>query len=171
MTSPCSVQRFQAALYHGGAIHEIHGVFRLDALRRSSLHRPYYGSDRAMLAEMALFGNFLRVPSATFYCREHPGRSSKPTDKRQRASFIAGDSEAKTPSEHWALLLHLLEVTGAHRQIARRRATLAVVLTWGLRPLQLARYASEVVARISPAAQKWLRAVAWNCLRRGNGND
>jgi glycosyltransferase involved in cell wall biosynthesis len=161
MTSSFPVQRFEAALHHGTAMHEMHGVFRLHALRRSSLHRPYYGSDRALLAEMALFGTFLRTPAATFYCREHPGRSYKPSDKSQRASFIAGDSGAKTPSEHWELLRHLFDITRAHRQIAPRRRTLVVVLKWAFTPLQLARYSSEALAYIWPSAQKRLREIAW----------
>ena len=158
------VQRFKIALRHGGAMHEMHGVFRLDALRRGGLHRAYYGSDRAMLAEIALFGTFVRAPSAIFYCREHPHRSSKPIDKSQRASFMAGDSPAKAPAEHWALLRHLLEITRLHREIAPAWRTLAVVLLWSLTPLQLARYTSEALERISPAAQRKLRAFVWQLL-------
>lgn len=153
--------RFRVALRHSGSMNEIHGVFRLDALTRSSLHRAYYGSDRALLAEMALFGGFLRVPSATFYCREHPGRSSKSSDKRQRASFMAGNTGVNSPSEHWMLLRHLLEITSSHRRIASRGRSLAVVLMWAFTPLQLARYISEALARLAPGMQKRLRDAVW----------
>jgi glycosyltransferase involved in cell wall biosynthesis len=147
MNSPFPVQRLGSALHHGWPMHEIHGVFRLSALRRSSLHRAYYGSDRALLAEMALFGSFLRIPSATFYCREHSERSCKLNDKDQRA-FIGGDSETKYLSRRWALLLHLLEITRVHRQIAPRAYAFAVVLAWAL-------------TRTAIATERRLRAVVW----------
>ncbi len=50
---------------------EIYGLFRSDALRKTNLQAPYYGSDQNLLREAALLGRFAFVPHIAFYNREH----------------------------------------------------------------------------------------------------
>jgi glycosyltransferase involved in cell wall biosynthesis len=54
----------------------IFGVIRRSALEASGLLAPWYGSDRALLMELALLGRFDRVDEPLFVHREHKGRSS-----------------------------------------------------------------------------------------------
>ena len=55
--------------------YDIFGVMRRDALDRTSLHRPYYGSDRALLIEMALLGKYHETADAVFFNRKHAAQS------------------------------------------------------------------------------------------------
>ena len=79
--------RFERAITLGGTCFPIFGVFRTEMLKRSTLHRSYYGSDRALIAEAALMGKLLRVDEAVFYNREHPKRSIRMVDHAERRSL------------------------------------------------------------------------------------
>jgi glycosyltransferase involved in cell wall biosynthesis len=62
-----------AVAWHG--CFDQYGVVRTAALRSTPMLRRYAGSDRALLAELALYGRFHRVPEHLFHHREHTGRS------------------------------------------------------------------------------------------------
>ena len=51
------------------------GLIRADALRRTSLHRSYYGSDRTLLGELVLQGRFRQVHERLYVNRYHTGCS------------------------------------------------------------------------------------------------
>ena len=44
----------------------IFGVIRREALQRTGLMRDFYGTDKLVLAELALFGRFKQVPEKLF---------------------------------------------------------------------------------------------------------
>lgn len=56
---------------------EVFGVIRTDALRRVRPLQPFVGSDRAVLAELALEGRFVTVDEPLFHNRKHPDRSTR----------------------------------------------------------------------------------------------
>jgi len=49
----------------------IFGVFRSSALRMTSLHGSYPGSDRNLLAEIGLIGRIYEIPAHLFFRRDH----------------------------------------------------------------------------------------------------
>ena len=55
---------------------EIFGVIRKDALLRTGLLRPYYGSDKAILAELALLGPWRSIDEELWFRRCRPGTST-----------------------------------------------------------------------------------------------
>lgn len=61
------------------------GLIRTDALLRSSLHRSYYGSDRALLAELVLMGRFRQIPQRLYTNRYHKTASRDLTGLERRA--------------------------------------------------------------------------------------
>lgn len=67
----------------GHIVHEIFGVIRLDALRRTPLIGRYVGSDHVLLGVLSLQGRFHQVPEVLFYHREHAGRSTLATGGAQ----------------------------------------------------------------------------------------
>jgi glycosyltransferase involved in cell wall biosynthesis len=93
-------QRFMRGVREGGTMFEIFGLFRRDMLHKTMLHLPYYGSDRALLAEVALLGEFVRVPTATFFNREHRARSINITDKLSRARWQGAAATKSRAMEH-----------------------------------------------------------------------
>lgn len=62
---------------------EIFGLMRVDALRRTPLHLSFYGSDKVLLASMALQGPFRQLPEKSFFRRHHSGQSSSKNPKAQ----------------------------------------------------------------------------------------
>jgi glycosyltransferase involved in cell wall biosynthesis len=53
----------------------IFGVIRSDALRNTPLQAGYAGCDRALLAELSLYGRFHEIPEPLFLQREHKDRA------------------------------------------------------------------------------------------------
>ena len=49
------------------------GLMRSDVLRRTRLDRLYPGGDIALMAELALYGRFLRLPEVLLFRRQGPG--------------------------------------------------------------------------------------------------
>ena len=60
---------------------------RADLLRRTSLHGSYYGSDKVLLAELAMLGRIESVPEPLFIKRFHKDTSYYLTT-RERAAWI-----------------------------------------------------------------------------------
>lgn len=144
-----STQGYDAAMF---------GLFNRQALAKTSLHKPYYSSDIALLAECALLGRFLAT-SAVFYNREHSSRSVRITDKSERQFWHTGTRGTKPQCEHLHLLRHLIEMTMHARHDVPVHRTLPYVLAWASSPRQLARYALEVVAHISPGVSREMKRV------------
>lgn len=66
-------------------VHPIFGLIRSDVLGRTALMRPHIGSDRALLAELALRGTLRELPEALFFSRHHADRYSQARfDRHQR---------------------------------------------------------------------------------------
>jgi hypothetical protein len=86
-------------------------------------------------------------------------------DKDARIYWQLADSHKKHSLEHLAHLHHLAEIALRHRQEVPLRQTLPFLLGWALLPLQLSRYALEVIGLVSPAAQYWLRNTGWRLLQ------
>jgi glycosyltransferase involved in cell wall biosynthesis len=152
-----TVQGFDAAMF---------GLIRRKALAGSSLHHSYYGSDIALLAELALMGPFRRLPHATFYNREHRTRSINITDKRARQMWHDPSYVKRPLPESMTLLRHLMSIAAKQRHRAPLQATLPQLVAWAMTPRQLARYALDLVGFASPALQSLLRRAGFQVLRR-----
>ena len=142
----------------GSPCSPIFGVFRRDALARSTLHRPYYSSDRALLAEIATLGNFAFVESAIYYCREHKTRSVNIDDKVARSRWISGTANRFVSAEHLNLARHLFEIAGRHRHVISPWKMRWRLLGYVGRPRQIGRYVMELASLVSPKAVYWLKS-------------
>lgn len=159
MDNTDAVLRFLKVVRTGGSCGAIFGVFRRNALGLTMLHQPYYSSDRAVLAEMALLGRFILVPEITFYNRAHPGRSMSLADRVARRRWQAGTSEKKPPLERLPLLRQLFMVAWRHRQRVAPFRTIPRLAAWALSPRQLASYGLEVLSLFAPRFAQTLRQV------------
>jgi glycosyltransferase involved in cell wall biosynthesis len=54
----------------------VYGLMRRDQILQTGLHRSFFGSDKPLLAEMALFGRFYIAPGRLFKKRMHTGMTS-----------------------------------------------------------------------------------------------
>lgn len=151
------VTRFKQAIELSGTCFPIFGVFRRVNLARSTLHRPYYGSDRAIIAEAALMGKFRRIEAATFYNREHEQRSINLDDKEQRSLWQTGKKSRIAAAEHLNLTRHLFEIASRHGDIVSRWRLYCFLTSSAANPIQLVRYGLELTSMISPTAARTAR--------------
>ncbi|HEY9601350.1 MAG TPA: glycosyltransferase family 2 protein [Allocoleopsis sp.] len=79
-------ERFQAALAAFWCL-EVFGLLRHDALKKTSLIAPYYGSDKLLLVELSLMGRFKEIPEPLFFRRCHAEQSSR-LSAREREIWI-----------------------------------------------------------------------------------
>jgi glycosyltransferase involved in cell wall biosynthesis len=89
---PDPVVRFARAMALDHSCVTVFGVIRLETLRRTAAIAPFVGSDRPLLAELALYGRLEYVPEELFLWRDHPDRSVKLLDRRARLAWF--DAEA-----------------------------------------------------------------------------
>lgn len=166
LLDPQPERRFYRAITLGGTCFPIFGVFRMSMLQRSTLHRSYYGSDRALIAEAALLGKLLRVDEATFYNREHPTRSIRMVDHAERSRWQdTSRSSRKAAMEHVNLFRHLMEIAGRHGDVVAPSKARAAALRYGLAPRQAARMALDVVRYMSPTGAARMKALVTGARR------
>ena len=80
----------------------VYGLMRVDVARTTPLMRPHPGSDRLLLAELALHGRLLQVPEHLYMRREHGGRSVRvQPDIRARYAWVSGAAAGTRPKPHW----------------------------------------------------------------------
>ncbi len=78
-------RRFASLILNQHICSEMFGLMRIEALRRSRrLEGNYYGSDRAMLAELSLIGAFANIAEPLFWNREHSARAVRAIKPSQR---------------------------------------------------------------------------------------
>lgn len=88
--SPKPSERFRDLILADHWCIDVFGVLRRAVVRRTGLLGSFVGSDRNLLAELALLGRFHRVPRRLFQNRDHPRRSVHATDLRssERAAWF-----------------------------------------------------------------------------------
>jgi glycosyltransferase involved in cell wall biosynthesis len=91
--SPIAVERFRQVLSRARWGTHMFGVIRREALRRTQLLPNFAGSDRAMLAELALLGRFRSVPDRLFLKRFHAD-ASWALNQRELKGFLSTDGRA-----------------------------------------------------------------------------
>jgi glycosyltransferase involved in cell wall biosynthesis len=148
--------RFYKAITMGGTCFPIFGLFRMSALRKSTLHRLYYGSDRALIAETALLGRCLRLDNAIFYNREHPRRSIRMVNHAERSRW-QNASTGRPSLEHLGLASHLFEIARRHPDVVKPTYALRQVAKVSLAPRQMGRIALDCARYISPSTGAALR--------------
>lgn len=160
-----AARRFRMVTDRQGLDAAIFGLHRRSALMRSSLHLPYYGSDCALLSELALLGPFVHVPKAVLYSREHPTRSVNLASS-DRLAWQAAAGSGATAREFTSRIRHLYAIAWRHRARAPFPLTAAALTLWVMHPVRLGRVALEAVGAVSPALRTRLRAAGLAVLAR-----
>ncbi len=75
LTDPDPAVRFAGVINQRHRNDPIFGVIRRSVLTTAEPHGSYSGSDRALLAELALHGPFIELADPLFSIRQHSGRS------------------------------------------------------------------------------------------------
>jgi glycosyltransferase involved in cell wall biosynthesis len=154
-------RRFQALVDAAGFDNAMFGVFRRSALIGSSMHRPYYMSDRALLTEIAMRGIFIHVPDIVLYNRDHPDRSIRLINRQARALWQSTSPRSKIGIEHFHQLAHEIEIAYRYRHVAPLYKTLPRLMLWVMHPMQLARYGLELFRAAKASLRLTLKRVGW----------
>lgn len=112
--APDPVRRFADVLHRVHFCIEVFGVIRTAALARTSLHGSYYGSDKVLLAELALLGRFAHIPEPLFTKRVHE-RTTLYFTTRERDAWIDPAAHHRVPQ--------LQVLKGYLRALGRARLT------------------------------------------------
>lgn len=85
--APTPHQRFRELIRMEHNCESIFGMIRTDVLKKTSVHGDFPDSDRCVLAELALYGEFHELPDYLFFHREHAQRVTKQFPGRQERMF------------------------------------------------------------------------------------
>jgi glycosyltransferase involved in cell wall biosynthesis len=161
---PSPARRFGAVIHTRHQCEDFFGLFRRDALVGSNLHGNYSGSDRVLLAEMALRGPWVAVAEPVFLHREHPHRYTRAVllkDRREAALWQDSSPTARRASTQF----HLNVWRHYWRAVARsvpdpdqRRACEAELFRWWLTDGHAADVARDIAKAVSPRLFAALRA-------------
>jgi glycosyltransferase involved in cell wall biosynthesis len=146
------VTRFAALVLRPHPCYEVMGLFRRSALEGSLLLQSFHGSDRALLAELALRGRFIQVRQPLLVVRDHKDRYTRaklrPKDRAVwHDSAMAGKASFPTwrlYREYWSMLRRNLP--HGHTRYRCR----VVLLRWWLHNYNAARMAVDLVAGVFP---------------------
>jgi hypothetical protein len=85
LDSNCAVRRYADVLLNTKWCFEIFALFRADKLRLTGGMGDFYGTDKVLLATVALQGKFIEIDEDLFRRRHHPAQSSQIKTAAQRA--------------------------------------------------------------------------------------
>lgn len=136
-----------------------YGLIRADILRKTDLERNYSGSDRTLLCEIGLYGQFYIFPEPLFFRRQHPERSGG-TDGLLAISwyapYLAGQEEFIAYFIHWKELFHYLTIiTRVPLSLKERMSCYLYMGQWVLRHGRLVLLIREALAPIKKTYLRW----------------
>ncbi|HRK95685.1 MAG TPA: glycosyltransferase family 2 protein [Rhodospirillales bacterium] len=101
-------QRFAGVVLDRYAHHAFFGLIRVDALRKTPLHKSYAGGDRALVVFLALLGPFVHIPEPLYWQRHHPDRYYVKVSARERAAWHDRENTMIVASPLWHLYRELI---------------------------------------------------------------
>ncbi len=133
--SPDPVRRFASVIHSHHQCEDFFGVYRRSALVGTGLIGTYSGSDRVLLAEVALRGRWIRLPDNLFLHRDHAQRATRALLLVDRAAALRwqdpGASGRRGNLFHVVLYRHYWRVVGRNmRGWSRLRCGAQLVRWW-----------------------------------------
>lgn len=130
---------------------EIFGLFRKSVLESTGLIESFPGSDRTVMAELALKGRFYEIPEYLFYSRDHSDRSTRNGTIHSRAGWWDTKNTGQTVFPQWRLFYELIKIINRSRLPGKERAVChSCVLKWLTSNLNWARMVLDIVMVIEP---------------------
>ena len=104
--SPKPAERFRDFLHTHGLCNPVFGLIRASALKKTPLIGNYSSSDRVLLGELVLIGQFYEVSEYLFFRRIHPQRSlqANTADSIEIASWFDPAKRVKILLPKWRRL-------------------------------------------------------------------
>lgn len=161
------VERFGKAMRLDRTCHAIFGLIRRHVLEQTTLHRPYYTSDKNLVAEIALLGRFIAVPEATFFNRRHAHQSMANSARPLYLNAWQDTANTRPYATLWlSRLRHFIEITGRYPRVASRAQLFNAAAGHFFAPSTLVRYADEMAGMTMPHLYARLRNAAKFAFRK-----
>lgn len=90
-------ERFRDLVIETHHINELYGVVRSDVLKHTSLHEPYFGNDKPLLAELIIRGRFYEVPEYLFFRGAYAGSASLRKTRTMREKWMGAEARIAFP--------------------------------------------------------------------------
>ncbi len=156
-------RRFSDLLFRRHGCFHVWGVMRRASLDRTALIGGYIGSDRALLAELALQGRFVDTPEDLFQLRDHQRRSVKALPLYERGAWFDPSRAGQRQLPHWRLLAalrHAIDRAPLEPE-ARRRCRLEL-MRWPFVGWNPARLGLDLAVAVAPGLSSvHVRARDW----------
>jgi len=139
---------------------EIFGLFRKSVLESTGLLESFPGSDRTIMAELALKGRFYEVPEHLFYSRDHSERSTRTGTIHTRAGWWDTKKTGQTVFPQWRLFYELVKIvkrSGLPR--GEKAACYSCVLKWLTSNHNWARMLMDLAIAVEPRSWDMARGL------------
>jgi glycosyltransferase involved in cell wall biosynthesis len=163
MDAPSCVRRFACVIHTRHQCEDFFGVYRRSALLGTGLIGSYSGSDRVLLAEMALRGPWVRLPMPLFLHRDHAERATRALLLKDKVAALRWqDAATRVPRKaahfHLTLYRHYWQVVRRSAPPGQRLGCYAHLLLWWFTDGHFADVLRDTLQSIDP---KLLGAVRW----------
>lgn len=154
---PSRAARFHALISTRHQCEDFFGLYRRAALVGSSLHGTYAGSDKVLLAEMALRGPFVKIPDPLFLHREHSQRYTRAILLGDRAKAVDWQHTAETKKKpptlfHLTVYRHYWRVLNQTvMPLADRVSCTATLVRWWWSDYHGPDVVKDLLNRVSPS--------------------
>lgn len=146
------VMRFHDLLLRHVNCFEIFGVIRTAILRKTRLIENFSGSDRVLLAELALLGPFHEVSEFLFFRRHHAMSASQAYNTRDVIAWFDPARKAKVTLPAWRIMIeNAISVSRTPLTYIDRIACYFVIAKWACRSWK--GLASDVIIAIIESLQ------------------
>ncbi len=167
------VRRFAPVVLRPHPSYEVMGLVRRSALERSVLLQSFHGADKALVAELALRGPFLKVRRPLLQVRDHKDRYTRAkTLPKERSTWhdTTLDGRISLPvwnlyRGYWSMLRRNLT-----RGWCRWRAR-AVLVAWWFRNYNGVRMVVDLAAIPFPSLLQWAEHVKHALISPAPGSD
>lgn len=133
MDDKSAAKRFRGSIALDHGCFDVFGLIRTAALAKTKLIAPYLGSDRVLLAELALQGRLVRVDEKLFLSREHPQRSIRMRSDRERMQWFGAGKPPTKMRPNWKRLGAVRDaLKRAQLPLAVRMQCRAAIARWAV---------------------------------------
>jgi len=163
MAAPDPARRFACVIHSHHQCEDFFGVYRRSALLGSGLIGTFSGSDRVLLAEMALRGPWVRLPEFLFLHREHAERATRAlllVDRAAAERWLAPQARpGKGRLFHLVLYRDYWRVVRRNLPAGRRWRCYRELLRWWFTDGHFADVVRDLLQAINPHLLRALRRV------------
>jgi glycosyltransferase involved in cell wall biosynthesis len=156
--SDSPAKRLAGMILYRHQCEDFFGLYRREALDGSDLHGLYAGSDRVLLAEIALRGRCVMVPDPLFLHREHNDRYTRAVllgDRKKAVSWqnaAGAKKKAKASMFHWVVYKNFWRVVNKTvKDPAERMGCYRELLRWWFHDYHTPDVVKDFLLAINPA--------------------